>query len=55
MKISQHSQKQGITMVLLDVDPQILLFLIFAQAFADQITQQHISFINPKSKHSQSA
>jgi len=54
MKISQHSQEQGITMVLLDVDPQTLLFLIFAQAFADQITQ-HISFINPKSKYSQSA
>jgi hypothetical protein len=50
--MTQHSEEQGITMVLLDVDPQTLLFLIFAQAFADQITQEHISFINLKPKHS---
>jgi hypothetical protein len=33
-------------MVLLDVDPHISLFLISAQAFADQRLRKHISLIH---------
>ena len=38
-------------MVLLDADPQILLFLIFAQAFADQRLGKDVRLSSQKAEH----